>query len=73
MPKDNNDYEALFKEALAHLQAVYASRNSFTAEIRDVISPHPMSNASHKSLQLRSIKVELMHEQAYEFLKEHTK
>lgn len=62
------DYKQLFEQAVFHLRCVSGSRNSFTPEMRD-----RMFNPELPSVPLRSLEVERMHKEAYEFLKRHDK
>lgn len=57
------DYKALFRQSIGHLRAVYASRNSFTEQVDDLLA--------HGVTKLRTNEVYLMHEGAGFFLRQH--
>jgi hypothetical protein len=60
------NYEQLYKEALFHLRCVSGSRNSFTPEVTEAILDAAVPN-------LRSVRVEEMHQAAAQFLRVHDK
>ena len=62
-PRPEPDYKALFRQSIGHLRAVYASRNSFTEQVDDLLA--------HGVTKLRTNEVYLMHEGAGFFLRQH--